>query len=306
MKKQTIGILLAITVVLGLVAFAPQLSLLKKTTAPKSTALYNFATLTEETTTEIKITQGPESRTLKKEGNEWKINEHIASPGQIDEFFTHLKGIELEQLVSKNKENFPEFGVTPEEGYTLEVKNQKDTPIFMIGNSGPLLDSFYISQKEGSEVYLAKSGLRDKLVQGVNNWRDKTMVKLTPEQVGKIEIVGSNEPLTLTKNTDNSWTAQAGTKTASLTDVQKEALTQALAGLEALDLLNSEQTQEFKNAPNKMTIRISDANAAMLTELTLLKKDPDWWVSVSGKDTSYLVPEYTFSSLIIPYTSLFK
>lgn len=300
MNRKTLLILFGIFITLGVAASFPfwreQAGLMQPT---PSQAELDFSVFTKDNTGKIVIVkQGEEKKVLERKDGVWMIDTFEAAPKTVDTFFDSMKSLKVGALVSKNKNNFSGFGVG-DEGYEVTFfENAKETS-FVIGSSGSSFGSFYARKKDGANVYLVEGKLSDTLSQAVSFWRDKVFLKVSSDEIGKIEIVSKTTPLTLVKTQDGKWQAESSGKKAVLEEGLAKRLTEALGSLEGSDFLSKEQEAEFRSAGGKTILRLSDNSGKKFAEVQLLKKESDWWAVAEGRPFAYKVPAYRLSDILL-------
>lgn len=306
MNKKTLLILFGIFIALGVAASSPfwreKTGLMQP--APSQAEL-DFSVFTKDNTGKIVIAkQDEEKKVLERKDGVWMIDTFEATPKTVDIFFDSMKSLKAGTLVSKNKNNFSDFGVG-EEGYEVTFFADGKEASFVIGSSGSSFGSFYARKKDSTNVYLVDGKLLDTLSQTVSFWRDKTLLNVSSDEIGKIEIVSKITPLTIVKTQDGKWQAESGSKKALLEETLAKRLTGALGSLEGSDFLLKEQEAEFKKASGKTVLRLSDSSGKKLAEVQLLKKASDWWAIVEERPFAYKVPAYRLSDILLTPEQVF-
>lgn len=301
MNKNTLLILLGIFVTLSIAASSPwwekYLNIGKKSSS--NNIELDLSTFNKNVTDKISITKNEEEeKIITKQNNLWKINDFDASQEEIDNFFETLQSLKVKSLVSKNPDNYKNFGVTDKDGFILTLTSNNNDTIFIIGKQGTTFNSFYAKTKESNNVYEVLGDLRDKLSQSITTWRNKTIVTIPQESIQKIEIASKDNPLTIIKN-QNTWNAEKSGQTATLDEPTTTRLLSALNPLEASGFLNEKEQQEFQDAKEKTIIRVFGNDGETIAEITLLEKKNEWWAQVTGKEIFYKIPTYKLSDILL-------
>lgn len=306
MNKKTLLILSGTFVALALWASYPAWKNsvgFMKPAAPVSEL--SFSSFTGETTEKVVIfKKGEEEKTLLRQNSGWSINSFEASQKSVDGLFETLSLLRVGTLVSKNKENFSDFGVG-DDGALLSFSINGKEVAFMIGSRGSSLGSFYARKKDSANVYLVEGKLPDTLSQSVSFWRDKTVVKIPKDAIQKIEIVSATDPLLITQTEDGKWQAENVGKKAVLDETTTKSMLESFDSLEGSDFLTPEQEAEFKKAGGKTILRLFDGMNKKLAEIRFLKKDSDWWATVDGQALFYTVPAYELSDILLTQEQAF-
>lgn len=306
MNKKTLLILAGVFIVLAIAASYPQWrESVGFTKSPVPTSELSFSLFTQEATEQVVISKkDEEEKMLVKKNGMWVINNLETSEKAVDDFFEALTTLEAGSLVSKNKENFSGFGVD-DTGYTLALSRNGKVTTFIVGSNGPSLGSFYARMKDGANVYLVEGKLPDTLSQSVSFWRDKTLIKVSKDEIQKIEVVSTTSPLLITKTKEGKWLAENVRKNAVLDEATAKSMLDSLGSLEGSDFLTKEQEAEFKKASGKTILRLFDGTNKKLAEVQLLKKDSDWWAITESQSFFYKVPAYKLSSVLLTQEQVF-
>ena len=308
MSKKTLIILLGIFIILIIVStyswWGQYFNFDNKKSFSNSEL--NFSAFTEKTTEKISITKsGEEKKIIEKKAGIWKVNGFDASQEEINDFFSVLSGLVVESLVSKNPENHKNFGATEEDGTHLVLTQNGVETSFIIGNQATTFNSFYIKTKENNNVYKMSGMLRDKLTMSVTAWRDKTIVRIPKETIQKIEVVSDTKPLILAKN-EGMWIAERLGKTSHLDETTLNSLFASIDPLKASGFLNEQEQKEFQDASKQTAIRIFGDNKTIIAEITMLKKENEWWAKINGQDSFYKIPLYKLSNIFLTDEEIFK
>lgn len=305
MSNRTLTILLAVFLIFALISAWPRIrQLLPESLKPTQTFTVDFTPFTEAATTQVDLGGG---KVLKKDNGKWKINEFDASEQKVKDFFAKVSKLKVRELASKNTENHKSFfDVADEEGTVITFITNGQASTLIFGNPGPDFQSFYVKKKDSAEVYLVGGSITSELSQTVNDWRDKTIVKIPKDSVSKIELLSPTAPLTLTKGQDNKWQAEGGGKKATLEDMVASQLLVGFDPLQGTDFLTDKERAEFTSAKNKIILRLFGTKQDTLTELSLLKKDTTWWAKPGDKELFVKVPSVTIERVVLPYETVFK
>lgn len=300
MNRKTLLILFGILIALGVATSFPfwQKEAGFMRSAPSKVEL-DFSAFTKDATGKTVIAKkGEERKVLERKDGVWMIDTFEAAPKTVDTFFDSVTSLKVGALVSKNKNNFSGFGVG-EEGYEVTFSASGKEDSFVIGSRGPSLGSFYARKKDGVNVYLVEGKLPDTLSQTVSFWRDKSLLNISKDEIGKVEILSKTASLSITRTQDGKWQTESGGKKAVLEETLAKQLTEAIGSLEGSDFLTKEQESEFRKASGKTILRLSDGTGKKLAEIQLLKKESDWWAVAEGRPFIYKVPVYQLSDILL-------
>jgi hypothetical protein len=305
-SKQTIGVLLLVFVALAAIASYPWWSKQFLPSKEKASFDLSLSAFTQESVNKLTIKE-EEEVTLSKKGDGWEVNNYPASPAQVGDFFQALANSKIDTLISKNPESHETLEVAENSGVLLTITQNESTAEFIIGKSGPVVDSFYARKKDSHEVYLILSAIRNKLTQTVSDWRDKTLVDLSGVEVKKLEMTSSGESLTINKISEEAWQATKAGQQATLDKSTIDRLISSLSSLEASDFLNDGEIAEFKSAGNKTELTIFGPKENLITKILLYEKDENiWWAQGADEEIYYKIPSYKLTNILLTSEQLFS
>lgn len=250
----------------------------------------------------ISISKGDDSVTLQKDGGVWKVGEHKADSEKISSLFEDLKELDISGPTSRNSENHEKFEVSEDKGIKLIFKQGDDeTASYIIGKQAATYQTSYIRKSSEDQVFIADTNLRSLLPTEVNDWRDKTVVRVNREQVKKVEFDYVEEKFALALQENNTW--QITDNQDNATTTEESLINRFFNNLNPLTangfVEDEEDVEQFNTATSTQVIRLKDDNDNTVTELSLVKQDDAWWVKTSAKETIYEVPLYRLSDVVL-------
>ena len=114
------------------------------------------------------------------------------TPSKIQEAIDNLYSIKRYQEVTSNKEKFVEFKVDSN-SFKLSLykrKQEKPTVSLYLGKSGTGLNSTLVRLEGENIVYSAKGSLKNDWEQNINHFRNKSLFRLSPENVVSYSVQG--------------------------------------------------------------------------------------------------------------------
>jgi len=308
MKRQTIIILFVIFLILLGISISPYLLSQTGKTGTGSIILPEmpFSSWTNDTVKSVQITHSNTSLKLHKEETGWFVNTFKASETKVHDFFNTLSQSIIQQLVSKNNENFQRMGVDQTNGYTITIETNNQPPVtFIVGMSGSMYNTIYLRLEKSNMVYLIKTGLRSFVTSDVSAWRDKTIISISSEKIHTIEEQQGKIHLVVQKNKEGKWEATWGKKTNAVPENMINDLLQTLTSLEASDFLSDQDKQTFENTKQKTIFSLFDANHQLLWKAFMVEQKGQWWIHGETQSEYYQIPSYTGKKLVLPTKDLF-
>ena len=137
------------------------------------------------------IKETPSNDSWKVKGNEDEALFPV-TPSKIQENIDGLYSIKKYQEVTSNKEKFVEFKVDPD-SFKLSLykrKQKKPAVSLYLGKSGTGFNSTLVRLEKENIVYSAKGNLKSSWEQNINHFRDRSLFRLSPENVISYSIQG--------------------------------------------------------------------------------------------------------------------
>ena len=175
-------------------------------------------------------------------GNSWLVREkeseaeYLANITLLEQGFSNLEGIKKYQKVSSNKKNHSKFDVD-KSGLTVSFFiSDSDKPVLLIhlGQSGKNFNTTLVRLHLDDSVYSAKGNLKSDWDQGIDYFRDKSLIDLVPENVDYYALSGAQN-YSITKNKLKEWevTEKAGGIAALAKQDKVKNILQKICDLEA-------------------------------------------------------------------------
>ncbi len=249
----------------------------------------------------ISIT-GPDKVTvsLKKDNDSWTLisgdSVYPANVKPIDKLFETLAGLKEDTIASRNPEKFGPYEVTEDKGIVvhLEDADGKAVADFIVGKNGPDIFSTYVRKKDSNQVVLSNGMLKNIFDKPLNDWRDKTIFKLSAVDIVDYKVGGD---INLHMQLDNgTWqlvvpAAVTPEKTAAEGAVKK------FADLQAADFTADNDTKTGMDTP-KRTVTATFKDGTTKTLLMGAEKNAfQHYVKVQGRNQTYILENHALETL---------
>lgn len=152
------------------------------------------------------------------DGNTWVLERegstYAATSASVMSLLGNLVSINAERVVSKNPERFKDYGVDVETGTSIKVLNgDKVLGNLMVGrfnfNQATRSGTSYVKKGDGEEVYAVEGFMSMSLSQGMDNYRNKELLKLVPEDLTKLTLEDGGNATTVLRP-DSIWRFSGG------------------------------------------------------------------------------------------------
>jgi len=236
---------------------------------------------------------------LQRAGTGWQVstpedtNAYAADSSAVQALLDALAALTTGSMASRNSDRHALYNVNPETGLRIEGRDRsgRTSAAVVIGKNGPNIFSTYVRAADSDTVYLVDGILQAPASKTLNEWRDKTVIKLDAGLVRAYTVSGDCS-LSLRKNAD-AWAGNGETVNAE----SAAQVIRTFAGLTAADFAEG-PLEEFGLARPSRTItaELADGTGATL----LLGRDANafqQYAKTADADTVYIIEKYLLDSL---------
>lgn len=237
----------------------------------------------------ISIKNGDQSFRIERFGEDWRLTkgmEDFAAPDAVNSLLqTALQTPVLDRIESeeiRDDKNLSAFGVLKS---SLQIDFKGDKPnSLLIGKTSPDGTRNYVAFQNSKTVYLIPNDIVKFITLPIENFRDRRLVPIQPEQIERIEFHKANTTLNLQRKADG-WKIFQPLQ-AKADDVAVEALISKIKSLrlQSFQLQDKSETSTETQLASTISVHFfpSDGGSAYSIELT----DP----SPSGYVSAHLKP----------------
>lgn len=148
-----------------------------------------------------------------------------------------LSDIKMGDIISSNKDKQNLFELDSAKGTFVQVfgKSGKDLGTIVIGKTGTVWSENYVRMVESNDVYSVPGTIRYSFFSDLKKWRDKTVMKLDPLDIQKVEVVSKEKGNVTIESAKDSLGAQIWNITApEKTTADNKAVTDLIASIATL------------------------------------------------------------------------
>lgn len=148
---------------------------------------------------------------LSRIAGSWKITspiEYRAADAVVTGALRVLESLELEDVVSTNPDKRPTYQVDDSTGTRVQVLAGEETLMsIVVGKSSPDFSHTYVRPADRDEVYRAVGVLTYNFSKKLDDWRDKTILKLDQASISNVTLEYPKEKARVVlANADTLWT----------------------------------------------------------------------------------------------------
>ncbi|MDE2179469.1 MAG: DUF4340 domain-containing protein [candidate division NC10 bacterium] len=157
----------------------------------------------------IAIRKGDALIALKREGNGWRLIEPVQATADSSEVVSLLHALleaREERRIEEAPKNLADYGLErPAVHLSVTLKDGKTLPALLLGDLNPNGRSVYAKRPDRPAVFLATVIVRLRADRKPDDFRDKTLLALEPNQVTQVELTGKGEPISLSHAEGKGW-----------------------------------------------------------------------------------------------------
>jgi hypothetical protein len=147
-----------------------------------------------------------DSLVLVKQEEGWVVNGLPASVSGVQDLLDATADSSAEsELTAQSTASHVRLGVDSVAGRRLTILGAGQPLLdLVVGNRGPELNGYYVRRAGAPDVYLLRGRFAELLARGESEWRDRQLVRLKPDSIGKVEVQRGKANWTLTR-TGATW-----------------------------------------------------------------------------------------------------
>ncbi|MDD5560244.1 DUF4340 domain-containing protein [Candidatus Methylomirabilis sp.] len=203
MRWRSLGLLMLVLAALGAGYYTMETRTLSGSDANK---LFQAE---EKDVEKISITRGEELIVLKREGDGWRLIEPVRATADSSEVASLLHTL-LEAREERRIEEAPtrlaDYGLErPSLTLRVTLKGGHTLPALLLGDVNPNGRSIYAKRPDQPAVLLATVIVRVRADRKPDDFRNKTLLALEPNQVTQVELAGKGQPISLSQTEGKGW-----------------------------------------------------------------------------------------------------
>ena len=205
MRWRSLGLLVLVLAALAVAYYALETN---KGTLSGSDANRLFQA-EEKDVEKISITRGEELIVLKREGDGWRLVEPVqatADGSEVTLLLHTLLETREERRIEEAPRSLADYGLErPSLHLGVTLKGGHTLPVILLGDLNPNGRSVYAKRSDQPAVFLATVIVRLRADRKPDDFRDKTLLALEPNEVTQIELAGKGQPISLSHAEGKGW-----------------------------------------------------------------------------------------------------
>ncbi len=244
----------------------------------------------------VTIVRPSGTNALEKVGDStWTVNGYPADEGSIQDLFAGLSDSSEAELVATGAALHGRMGVDSAEGIFLTLENDgEELATVVFGKRGSAYNTRYVRHEGEEYVYQYSGQLAGVVDRGETDWRDKTIVSIEPDSVGRVVARRSEGGYTLTRG-DDSWVIGGG---APADSAAVHRMLNQYNSLQASGFASPAQVDSTDfNRPDR-TVTLFGLEGETLASLALDSTAAAYWLRVESDSVIYRILQWKANQMI--------
>jgi hypothetical protein len=293
MKSRTLWILGICLVVLG-IGYLLGRNYLGLKWQPRSQTVEPYAQLAIDEVSRLEIHRKDTLYVFEREGGQWKMTEPIVATSDeeaLQNLLTALQTISMGDVISTRPEKYETFEVDTTSGIQVRAYIVQDHPVvdLIVGKGAMAAGQMYTRFPPDPKVYLVKGISRPMLDRDRDRWRNRYIMKVDMELIGKVRAYDGTKLLWELDNVDGTWMID----TLEADQALVRNMITSLARLRASDF--QEEDEPF--VPQS-SLEVTFYDGSVDTIFVGKGKDKRYPVRRTGDGTTYILVEWMVDRIL--------
>lgn len=243
----------------------------------------------------VTIVRPSGTNALEKVGDStWTVNGYPADESSIQDLFAGLSDSSEAELVATGAALHGRMGVDSTEGIFLTLENEgEELATVVFGKRGSAYNTRYVRREGEDYVYQYSGQLAGVVDRDETGWRDKTIVSIEPDSVGRVVARRSEGGYTLTRR-DNNWVI--GSAPADSAAVHR--MLNQYNSLQASGFASPAQVDSTDfNRPDR-TVTLFGLEGETLASMAMDSTAAAYWLRVESDSVTYRILQWKANQMI--------
>ena len=244
----------------------------------------------------ITITRPAGVLSLRRVGDStWTVNGYKVAEDMIDNFFHGLAGNSEAELVATGSTVHARMGVDSTAGIFVRIENDgEELASVVFGKQGSVYNTRYVRLAGQDFVYEYSGELVSLVDRSEDDWRDKTIVAIATDSVGRVEARRSEGAYTLNRGEDGWLIGRGGA--ADSAAVHRMLSQYSL--LQASGFASAAQQDSVDFTRPDRTITLFGLQGDTLASMAFDSTSSAYWVKVASDSIIYRVLQWKANQMI--------
>ena len=244
----------------------------------------------------ITITRPSGAVSLHRVGDStWTVNGFRAAESTVQDFFTGLVESSEAELIATGSTVHGRMGIDSVEGIFVRIENGGEQLASVVfGKQGRAYSTRYVRLEGQDYVYQYSGQLANAVDRSADDWRDKTILDITPDSIGRVVAQRSDRDYTLNRQNDGWVIGRGG---AADSAAVHRMLTQYMS-LQASGFATEAQIDSVDFSRPERSITLLGLQGDTLASMALDSTSSAYWVQVASDSIVYRLLQWKVNQMI--------
>jgi hypothetical protein len=252
---------------------------------PSSALQKTLTALHEPDVNAVRVVNGKDTVELTRSSGRWLVDGWPSDSDAVTSFWTAVDSARVTELASSNPAHQEDLGVKG--AGAIEVTFRKgagDSVRVLLGRAGPYYPSSYARLPGHDDAWILSGDLRREASRPVEEWRDRTVVRVDTGAVHTILVARADTTVTFARK-DSAWTADG--RPASPKTVRS-----LLGGLADVQASGFAPDSVHPGTPERSVVALGAGRDTLAALHFVARKPSGFWVTLRGDSVIYRLPAY--------------
>ena len=225
----------------------------------------------------------------------WTVNGHKAAESAVQDLFAGLVESSEAELVATGSTVHRRMGIDSVEGIFVRFENGGERLASVVfGKQGRAYDTRYV-RLEGQDFVYQYSGQLTRVVdRGEDDWRDKKILSIEPDSVGRVVARRSEGDYTLNRGEDG-WVIERG---GAADSAAVHRMLNQYSSLQASGFATDAQVDSVDFSRPERSVTLFGLHGDTLASLALDSTSSAYWVRVASDSIIYRILQWKANQMI--------
>jgi hypothetical protein len=225
----------------------------------------------------------------------WTINGHVASQDAVQDLFAGLAESSEAELVATGSTVHRRMGIDSVEGIFVRFANGGEQVVSVVfGKQGRAYNTRYVRLEAQDFVYQYSGELARLVDRSEDDWRDKTILNIMPEEVGRVVARHSEGDYTLNREAEG-WTIGRG---GAADSAAVHRMLNQYTSLQATGFATDAQVDSVDFTRPERSVTLLGLQGDTLASMALDSTSSAYWVQVASDSIIYRLLQWKVNQMI--------
>ena len=225
----------------------------------------------------------------------WTVNGYTAAEGQVQDLFDGLAESVEAELVATGSSVHGRMEIDSAQGIFMRFENEGETLASVVfGKRGRAYNSRYVRLEGDDVVYQFTGQLAGAVDRAESDWRDKSILSIEPDSVGRVGARRSEGAYTLNRGEDG-WLIGRGETTDS---AAVHRMLNQYNALQASGFASAAQVDSADFTRPDRTVTLFDLDGNNIASLAFDSTSAAYWLKVDADSVIYRILQWKANQMI--------